>query len=353
MADFLEKRTHNVLDISWGTILRVSFSVFCFYILYLIRDILVWSFLAFLISVLFDPIIDFLQKVRVPRILGVIFIYTVGFGVLALLIYWTAPMFISETQYFVQSLPYYFEKVAPPLRGLGLEAFKDIESFINALNETIARMSDTIFNTLFSVFGGIFSTIFIFSVAIFFSLQEKEIERFLVLLFPKKNERYLLSFWRKSQGKLTAWLLLNILTSLFVGASSFLVFLLFQIKYPLLLGLLAGVLNFIPIIGPLITGFLILLVVSLDSTLKAIFALIVFTLIQQVENNILSPLLTKKVVGIPPALVLISLSIGGKLFGLLGAILAVPIAAILSDFFKEFLERRKRLSEEELEERSY
>jgi len=347
MNDFSERQKHNVLDISWGTILKVSFSIFCFYLIYIIRDVLIWSFLALMISILFDPIIDFLQKLKVPRVLGVIFIYTTVFGSFAILIYFSAPIFISESQHFVGSLPDYFEKVALPLRGLGFEAFESLQSFIAAVSETITSMSGNIFRALFSVFGGIFSTIFTLTIATFFSLQEKEVDKLLMLIAPKGKEYRFLSFWQRSQRKLSAWLLSITLSSLFVSVFCYLVFFVFRVRFPLILALFAGLLNIIPIIGPIVAGFLILLVVSLDSAISAISALIAFVLIQQVENNILNPILTKKIVGISPAVVLISMSVGASLFGFVGALLAVPLAGILYDLIREFLERRKMVQNEE------
>ena len=105
--------------------------------------------------------------------------------------------------------------------------------------------------------------------------------------------------------------------------------------------MLAGSLNFIPVVGPILAGILIFLIVSLDSIPRAIWALVAFILIQLIEGNILTPILTKKFIGLPPVLVLISLSIGGKLWGILGAILAIPLAGIIYEFLKDFLEKRK------------
>jgi predicted PurR-regulated permease PerM len=113
------------------------------------------------------------------------------------------------------------------------------------------------------------------------------------------------------------------------------------------LAFLAGILDFVPIIGPISTGILILLLISPESITKSIFALIAFVLIQQIEGNILIPILTKKFIGLPSVLVLISLAIGGKLWGVAGAILIVPLAGILYEILKEILEK-KRAEEEEL-----
>jgi predicted PurR-regulated permease PerM len=120
-----------------------------------------------------------------------------------------------------------------------------------------------------------------------------------------------------------------------------LILLLFNAPYPLVLGILAGALNFIPVVGPLLTGILLFVVIFLESVPKAIFVVIVFILIQQVENNILTPLISKKIIGLSPVLVLTALAVGGILWGFLGAILSIPLAAILFEFLREFLEKRK------------
>ena len=331
----------KLLDISWGTIFKIFVAVISFYILYQIRDILVWFVFALIISVLFNPAVNFLRKLKIPRSLAVLFVYTAFFGILTLIIYFTVPLFVSEIKQFSQILPQYFERISPPLKGLKIEAFQDIETFFNALGEILNKIIINIANILFVIFGGIFATIFILTLAIYISLNEKGIERSILIFFPKKYEANILSIWERCQKKVSGWFLTRILACLFVGVVSFVVFLVFNTPYPFSLGLLAGVLNFIPIVGPLITGIFIFVIISLENISKAIFVIIAFTLIQQVENNIFTPLISKRFVGLPPILVLMSLVIGGILWGFLGAVLAIPLAGILYEFLKEFLEKRK------------
>lgn len=332
---------NRTLDISWTSILKVGIAAFCFYILYLVKDILIWFIFALIISILFNPVIDFLHRRKIPRVLSVILVYVATFGIISLLIYSIAPLFIFEIQKFSQIFPEYFEKISPPLKALGVQAFEDIESFLELVNKSLEAVAANILSAVFAIFGGIFSTIFILTIAIFLSLEEKGVEKTLSLLFPKKYEAYTLSLWQRSQKKVSGWFLSRVLASLFVGGASYFAFLVFDTKYPFSMGLLAGVLNFIPIIGPIITGFLIFILVSLESTLRAIFVLIAFILIQQIENYILTPILTKRFVDIPPVLVLVSLVIGGKLLGFLGALLAIPLAGILFEFLRDFLRQRK------------
>ena len=331
----------KILDISWRTILKIFVAVLIFYILFSIKEILIWFIFALIISVLFNPTIDFLQRRRIPRIVVVILIYVGVFGILSLLIYLVIPLFIGEIKMFLGSFPQYFEKISPILQGLGFQAFENIESFLKVLGDALEGMAKNIFNVLFTIFGGVFATIFVVITAIFLSLEEKAAEKTLILLFPKKYEAQVFNIWARCQKKVVGWFGARVLACIFVGVASYIVFLLFNIEYSFTLALFAGVFNFIPYIGPFLTGVVLFFMVFPIEPLKGILVLIAFTLIQQIENSILSPILMKKFVGLPPALVLLSLVVGGHFWGFLGAILAIPLFGILFEFLKEFLQRRR------------
>ena len=334
--------SERILDISWGTILKFSIAALVFYVIYLIRDILIWFVFALIISILFNPLIDFLHKKRIPRALAVVFVYIVIFGILGLLFYLIVPLFVPEIQQFSQFFGQYFEKVSPPLRGLGLQAFENLDSFMTSLGDNLGKMASNIFSAIFAIFGGLLSTLFILSIAIFISLEEKLIERSLKFFVSPKYESFVFSLWERCQKKISGWFLVKILGCVFVGVLSYLAFLVFNVKYPLGLALFAGISNFIPVVGPLITGIFLFIIVALDSFARAIFALIAFIIVQQIEGNVFTPILSKKFIGLSPLLVLIALAIGGKLWGIMGAILAIPLAGILFEFIKEFFEKRKR-----------
>lgn len=332
---------NKIFDISWGTILKIAAAVIGFYILYLIRDLFIWFIFAVTISILFDPAIDLLQKKKVPRVLAVAFVYLSVFGLLGLAIFLTAPLFIAEINQFAKLFPQYFEKIAPPLKELGMDSFDSLESFTVAFGKTLQGMTGNIFGSLFSVFGGIFSTIFVITIAIFLSLEEKSVEKTLLFIFPKKHETYILRLWEKCQKKVSSWFGIRILGSVFVGVTCYIALLLFNVEYPLSLALIAGALEIVPVIGPLVAGGVVFLFVSTDSMFKATFVLLFFALIQQIEGNVLTPVLTKKFIGLPPALVLVALAIGGELWGIAGAILTIPLFGLLFEFFKDFLKKRK------------
>jgi len=335
----------RVLDISWGTILKLTVAFFTLYLLYLIRDILVWVVFGLILSVLFNPAVDFLSRKYFPRVLATILVYVLVFGILGFLIYSTAPLFVSEIQQFSQMFPEYFEKISPFLEGLGIEAFENFDSFSQAFEQGLTKASTNIFSALGAIFGGIFSTITIFTIALFLSLEEKGIDRVIGILSPKRYEAFVLSLWARSQKKVSGWFGARILCCLFVGLMTFVTCYVLNIKYALSFGFLAGILNIIPIIGPIITGIILTVLVALTSWTKAMFLLIAFLIIQQVEGNILNPVLTKKFIGLPPVLVLVSVMAGAKLWGVMGALLAIPIAGIMYEFLRDFLKKRKEEKE--------
>ncbi|MCH8986551.1 AI-2E family transporter [Patescibacteria group bacterium] len=332
----------KILDISWGTIVKLAIAGFVIYLIFILKDILVWVLFGLIISILFDPVIDFLQKRKVPRVISTIGVYVVLFGILAYIIFATTPLFVKELQQFSQLLPqYYEESISPSLQGLGIGVFQDFESFLKAVGESAAENSSSVGEVLVNIFGGIFSTIFVISVAIFLSIEDKPVERVIAVLFPKKYETVALDIWAKSQKKVSGWFLSRVLSSIFVGAATYIALLLFNVNYAFSLALLSGILNFIPIVGPILTTVLVALLVALDSPVRALFVVLAITLIQQVENNILTPILSRKFIGLPPVLVLVALAIGGQFWGIMGAILAIPLAGILFEFLRDFLKKRK------------
>jgi len=319
----------KILDISWRTIVKISVAVAVFYILFVVRDILIWFVFALTISILFNPAINYLQSKKIPRGLAIVLLYVGVFGLLSVSILLMVPIFITEIQAFLSNFPVYFEKISPPLKGLGFEAFSSIEIFFQTLGETLENMAGNIFGALFSIFGGMFTTLFVIITAIFLSLV------------PKKYEAHVMTVWGRCQKKVSGWFGARVLASVFVGVASYIAFLIFNVKYPFTLALFAGVLNFIPYVGPLLTAVVLFVIIFPTEQFKAILTLVAFGAIQQIENSVLSPILMKKFVGLPSALVLLALVIGGNLWGIMGAILFIPLAGIIFEFSKEFLQRRR------------
>lgn len=335
----------QTLDISWGAIGKVFFVGFTLYMLFLVRDIAIWFFFALIISILLDPAIDFLRRLKIPKVLAVILIYLSIFGLLGLVIYLLAPIFTFEINQLSHNIPQYFERLNPILQNLGVDIANNFQDFMTTLISLSQESSKGIIRAISVFFGGIASTILIFVFAFYISLEDRGIEKMLAILVPKKYESYVITLFEKSQHKVSGWFGARILTCVFVGIASFAIFFLLGIKYAFILALISGILNFVPYVGPLITGILTILFVGVsNSWIVALYATIALYVIQALENNIVNPLLMKKFLDLPPLLVLLSLLVGGTIFGVLGMIFVVPVFGIVYEASREFLIKKKEES---------
>ena len=337
----------QTLDISWEAILKVFIAIFIFYIIYLAREIALWFLFALAISILLDPAIKPFKKIHVPRIIAIIIVYLSIFGILGILIYLSAPIFVSEIRLFIQNLPSYFEQVNPILRQFGISTAQNFNDFTGSATLSLQQSSQGVIKALMIFFGGITSTLSILTMAFFLSLEENGVEKVLLLLSPAKYEEQIKTIFERVQKKVAGWFGARLLACLFVGIASYIVFFIFGVQYAFILALLSGFLNFIPYIGPWIISILlvIFIAISTGSWMEILYVLIPIVLIQEIENKLLTPLLMKKMTNIPPVLVLVSLLLGAKIFGFLGMIFAVPVFGIIYEFTKEFLEKKKGMAE--------
>lgn len=326
------------LDISWSSILKVVVTFSILYFVFLVHDVLLLSLFGLIISILFEwPVRTMSQWM--PRTLAVLLLYAFFVVSLSFLVYFPISSLVSEIKEFIKLLPFYFEQVSPPLRSFGFEAFQDLQSFTEALDKLSRTISSNVLNAIFYIFGGISSSLYVLSISLFLSLEGKKVQGALQILFPSQDEEMISRLWLSSEKKVGLWFLRIILGCLFLGVASYLSFLVIDVKYPLSLAFLAGIANFVPIVGPLVATLILFMIIALTSTSKAILAALIYGILQQIENNILGPLLFKKLTGISPTLIIVGLAIGAKLAGALGAVLMVPLLGVLAEFGIAFLKK--------------
>jgi len=332
-------KEEKILDLSWITLFRICALLFLIYLLYLVRDILILILLSFIISFLVEPLISFLERKKISRTVSVLFVYIFLFSFLGFLIFLLVSPIFSELQKFIKSIPQYFEKISPILKEFGILAAENLEDLLKAFQDWLIRASKGILSAIFAVFGGIFSTLTVFFLSVFISLERGIGERIIRFFSPREKEEKFLEVFKKCQEKVSAWFGSRILGCLFVFLLTLVSLKTFKIEYALSLSLMAGFLNLVPILGPIISGAIIFLFSLFASFQKAIFALLAFTLIQQIEGNILTPILTKRFVGLSPFLTLVSLLIGGKILGIWGAIFSIPLTAMVVEFSREIFKK--------------
>lgn len=330
-----------ILDITWNSILKVIITAIILYFLFHLRNILAFFIAALIISILFEPLVDFFYKKKIPRLISVVIVYLSFLGIFIVAGILFLPPLFGELRLFFDELLVMPEILDPVLLQNGLFQYivPYIEPFLTTLKESLAEID--ILAIINSIIGGIASISFIIVLSIFFSLENKGVERFLKLASPKRYEVLIADVWNRSTKKISLWFGIRIASCLFIGVTTFLTLLFMGVPHSLTLALIAGIFNFIPFIGPIFSAIFIAAILFITSPLLSIIFIGIFIILQFLENNIFCIILTRKIIKMPSSMILLSVVIGAKLWGVLGAILFVPLFAIIFEFLKEFLEKRK------------
>jgi len=337
----------KTLNINWDFCLKITAIVILLYFLFTIRKLLIWFVFALILSILFNFSIDFLEQKKIPRILVAIVIYFGLLTIISVFLYKSAPIFLLEIKQFSSNLPLYFQKISPFFEKIGYGFLQDSQSFLSFLENNLKIAGESAVNALITFFGGVTTMIFVISLSFFLSLEKNFLERVLANFAPIGHRERLFNLLPKVKKQVSGWFFSRIIGGLFVGLLCYFFLIFLEVKHAFIFSFAFGIFDFIPVVGPLVAGAIIVLTVATESLSKAFFVLLGLIIIQQIENNLLSPVLFKKFTGIPPALVLMALAIGGTLWGFLGAILAVPLAGIVFEIVENYLGLKKEEGKKE------
>lgn len=181
----------------------------------------------------------------------------------------------------------------------------------------------------------------VFILSFYLSINRDGVEKFLRAVLPLSWEEYAVDIYLRVRRKMGLWLQGQMLLSLVVGIATFIGLLILNVDFSLVLGIMAGLLEMVPIVGPVFTGVLAFLVAISDSWTLGISVIILFAVIQQMESHLLVPVVMRKTTGLHPVVVVISLLAGSQLGGFIGLILAVPSAVIIQEFIEDWAVRKR------------
>ena len=310
-------------------------------LIYMVRDIIAVLIFAIIIASALEPILRYAQSKKIPRLLSLIVIYLLFFIFFAALIYIFLPLVLDQLRDFSQNYPTYFgriEEAAGVITFLpGLSG--NIHELLSQLTEQIPSFTSLI-SYASSIFGGVLSFVVVLVVSFYLSISRNALDNFLRAILPPQFEVYAHSLWVRAQYKMGRWLqaqiLLSFIMALIVGLGLWIL----GVKYAFLVAVVAGVLEIVPYVGPIVSGGLATLLALSQSPILGLWTLIFFIVAQQLEGHILVPLLIKKLVGLNPVAVILAILVGAKLGGILGILLAVPIAAVIDEFFDDLAKRK-------------
>jgi len=293
-----------------------------------IKGILIAIFISYIIMAAFLPFVDALRKRRVPRILSVVIPYLIVFALFTSLVIPLIPFFASQIQSLFVIFPRYLDQAARVL-GIQIDASR-LGSFFGS---EIGLISQNAFALTSKVFGGVFSTLTIFVVSFYLLLDHDRIKKYLVNLFPIQNQKGVLLITSQIEEKLGGWFRGQIILSLFIGVITWIGLTLLGIEFALPLALIAGILEIIPTIGPIISAIPAIIVALNTSFNSALIVTVFYFFVQTIENNLLVPRIMQKAVGLHPVAIIIGVIIGSELLGIVGALLAIPFISLLLILF--------------------
>jgi len=334
--------TNQQVQVGTTLLLRAALIFLGLAFLYMIRDIIVLTFLAIVVSASLSPIVTWLQRRKVPRASAVVLVYLSLLAVIGLLIALIVPPFISQIGEFVDNLPNYVDKVSQMLWYFDTHYFSfDRAAFAKNIEGGFTDSFSGIFSTTLGLFSRFISFIVFFFLSLYMSLEENGVEKFLVSVTPSQYKDYVRTIATRTQRKISHWLLGQFVLMLTVFAMYFIGLSVLGVPYALLLAILGGAFEIIPYVGPIIAAIPAILMAILVSPILGLSTLIFYTVAHQVESHAITPQVMKRAVGVNPVAIILSILIGAKLGGLLGIILAVPAAAVIGIFVEDFLEKRK------------
>ncbi|PIR47350.1 hypothetical protein COV06_03960 [Candidatus Uhrbacteria bacterium CG10_big_fil_rev_8_21_14_0_10_50_16] len=330
------------ISISTSTIVKVLLILGGIALLWFIRDILVIFFVALLLAALIDPFASWFVEHKIPRSIGVLVVYVALAAIVTLSLVIIIPPFVQQLAGLGASLAASFGDARGAIDSL--VTFSEQYGLSNNLIESFSSVQQgftegltRVFSTVAGIFGGIATLILVLVIAFYMVVEEQDGKRLFKHLAPKQYQPYLIGLAGRMQEKLGHWLRGQLILMVFIGVLTYVGLLILGVDYALVLGIFAGIAEIVPYAGPIISAVPAIIVAFTISPVKALIVAALYFAIQQLENGLLAPKIMQKSVGINPVASVFALMVGFEVGGIIGALLAMPVATILAVLVSDLL----------------
>lgn len=317
------------IDISHKTVIFIAIFILALFATYLIKDLLIILFVSLILMSALTPLVNFLHKFKIPKALSIGVTYIIIIAAVSGFVLTITQPLIEESSNLITTFPLMANQL--------FDALNIDKSF---LQSEITSISKNLFSLTLSVFDNFLTIIFLLVVTFYLLLERDDVEKRISLLFVGREEK-MRKLMIKIEEKLGAWLRGQLFLSLIIGLVSYIGLLILNIPYALPLALLAGVMEIVPVIGPIISAIpAVLIALTITPVLGLVVAGMYFV-IQQLENHLIVPQVMKRAVGLNPLVVILAIAIGSRILGFAGALLAVPLAVVIQIIATEILSEKK------------
>lgn len=339
------------------------------YILGLIKGIIIIFLVALFLAAAFNPAIDKLEKHRIPRPLGIVFMYIIVLGIFVIMITSLVPIIAEQIASLAGSVKdiiftivsgkntdsWIIEKIQPFANQIweSVDQTQVTNYLTTSLSDLATRLTSFAGNAIgavLAVFNGLFNMLLVLIISFFMVVNSKNTTNFFHSLFPHKYSGYISDKSKQISIRIGEWIRGQVLLAIVMGIISYIVFSIMGLHYALTLSMVSALAEFVPYLGPLITFTSAALIALNQDPVLLIWLIPVYIILQFLEGNILIPLIVGRSVGLNPIVVLFALLCGATIgysmnesigLGLVGMIIAVPMANIISMFVSEYTEKNK------------
>lgn len=331
------------------------------YLLGEIADILVVFFVSFLLAAAMEPAINWMEQKKIPRGISVILFYIVVFTILAFVLSSLLPILAQQVSDLATRIKDLIQNISQlpadklPFgdrinRSLGQflasvnidELVGQLESNLQVFAQQLFALGGNIWELIKVISNGLINTVLVLILAFFMTVEKHAIENFILSLFPMKHAEYVADRIVMMKKKIGYWLRGMLIMMLSIGVSIYVGLVLLGVDYAAILAILAGILEVVPIIGPPLSLLFAIPIVANQSSWLLLWVIILYLFVQQIEGHILVPIVMKRVIGLSSIAVIFALLVGAKFLGVLGIILSIPVATMISIFLEDYLGRKTR-----------
>jgi len=326
------------IDISMRAVFKVLLALLIAWLAYMLRDVILIVFLALILAAAAHPVVENWGK-KIGKGFAIFAILIIILLVLAGFVWLIVPPFVSEIKLLASNLPEYADRFALLRSNMPI-----IEKAINTLTSSIGSITGGLVAATTSVLSGIVTFFTVIILMIYILADQKVLTDLLHAFVPAQKREDTRIIIEKLSEKIGAWFRGQLTLMFIIGILSYVGLRIIGLKYALVLAVVSGLFEIVPVIGPIAAGVLSALVALAISPIAAIIVLVFYVILQQTENAVIVPKIMQKAVGLPAPIILIAILIGGKLLGIIGALLAVPVAASFYVIFREWETIKRILS---------
>lgn len=343
---------NNEIGIQTSTLLKIVGFGLILLFFWQIRDVLILLLIAITFAAALEPMAEFLQKRKIPRAVSVLSVYLIVIAFFALIVYLIVPPIVAEFNQ-IKNTSDISTQVSQKLGSTSWAAKLNLDKAISSSIQNFSNQagaSGNFFEKTVGFFSGFIEIVTVLVISFYLLAEKNGMKNFVYTLMPKKYEAQALHLITKIQKKIGLWLLGQLIISLVMFVLVYAVLSLLGIKYALVLALVAGFMELVPYLGPIIAAIPAIFFAFLQSPTLALVVLVLYVVLQKTEAYILVPKIMQKTIGVSPLVILVAILVGFKLSGILGILLSIPIVATVNVVINEW-DYLKELGNEPVEPR--